>query len=95
MHPGDIKQLAQICTDQAKWSADNTRRGFYREFKKVVSQADVVIEVLDARDPLACRCVDIERYIRSVDVNKKIILVLNKVGACLMMYVRTIASKQG
>lgn len=43
--------------------------------------ADVVIQVLDARDPLACRCPEVERYIRSLDPNKKIILLINKIGA--------------
>jgi len=61
--------------------ADNSRRHFYKEFKKVVASADVVLQVLDARDPLGCRCADVERYIRSVNPGKKIILVLNKIGA--------------
>jgi nuclear GTP-binding protein len=60
--------------------ADNTRKSYYREFKKVVERSDVIMQVLDARDPLACRCEDVERYVRSVDPNKKIILILNKVG---------------
>lgn len=38
--------------------------------------------MLDARDPLACRCLDVERYIRSTSPNKRIILLLNKMGAC-------------
>ena len=37
-------------------------------------------QVLDARDPLACRCVDVERYIRQSNPNKRIILLLNKMG---------------
>lgn len=35
-------------------------------------------QVLDARDPLACRCPEVERYIRSVNPNKRVILLLNK-----------------
>jgi len=35
---------------------------------------------LDARDPLGCRCPDVESYIRSISPNKKIILLLNKMG---------------
>jgi ribosome biogenesis GTPase A len=37
-------------------------------------------QVLDARDPAACRCEDVERYIRSTSPNKRIILLLNKMG---------------
>jgi nuclear GTP-binding protein len=49
----------------------------------VVEASDVVIQVLDARDPAGCRCPDVERYVRSLDPNKKIILLLNKMGKCL------------
>ena len=61
--------------------ADGSRRAFYRDFVKVVQAADVVIEVLDARDPLSCRCVDVERFVRRAGATKKIILLLNKIGA--------------
>lgn len=37
-----------------------SRKAFYRELKKVIEAADVVIEVLDARDPMGCRSEDIE-----------------------------------
>ena len=42
--------------------------------------ADVVIEVLDARDPLGCRCKEVEKAILDSNANKKIILLLNKIG---------------
>ena len=47
---------------------------------KVVDAADVVIEVLDARDPLGCRCLDVERLVRKSGADKKVILLLNKIG---------------
>jgi len=37
------------------------------------------LEVLDARDPLGCRCRDIEAKILGMPGDKKIILVLNKI----------------
>ena len=62
--------------------ADSSRRAFYKEFMKVVDAADVVIEVLDARDPLSCRCLDVERLVRRSGADKKVILLLNKIGQC-------------
>lgn len=41
--------------------------------------ADVLIEVLDARDPMGCRCKNLERQFIAQDPSKKIILVLNKI----------------
>ena len=38
-------------------------QAYYHEFKKVVEAADVIIEVLDARDPMGCRCPDVENTI--------------------------------
>ena len=64
-------------------AADSTRRAFYKEFMKVVDAADVVIEVLDARDPLSCRCLDVERLVRRSGADKKVILLLNKIGESL------------
>jgi len=57
---------------------------FRRELFRVIEQCDVVIEVLDARDPLACRCHSIEQKIISMKSNvtsgnKKLILLLNKI----------------
>ena len=45
--------------------------------KKVVEASDVIIQVLDARDPMGCRSPEIEKEARSA--NKKVILLLNKI----------------
>lgn len=58
---------------------DNSKRAYYREFQKVVQNADVILEVLDARDPLGTRAPQIERMILDAGSNKRIILVLNKI----------------
>ncbi|KAF9433107.1 Guanine nucleotide-binding protein-like 3 [Entomortierella beljakovae] len=58
---------------------DNSRKAYYREFRKVLENADVILEVLDARDPLGCRTKQIERLIMNSGKDKRIILVLNKI----------------
>jgi nuclear GTP-binding protein len=58
---------------------DRSRRAFYKEFVKVVDAADVIIQVLDARDPLACRAPEVERFVRSRGADKRLVLLLNKI----------------
>ncbi|XP_068450453.1 guanine nucleotide-binding protein-like 3-like protein [Clinocottus analis] len=58
---------------------ENSRKAYYREFKKVVEASDVILEVLDARDPLGCRCPQVEQAVIQSGMNKKIVLVLNKI----------------
>jgi len=65
---------------QKKAQRDPTSRAYYKEFRKVVEQSDVLLEVIDARDPLGCRCYDVEKSVVSEFADKKnIVLVLNKV----------------
>jgi nuclear GTP-binding protein len=55
----------------------NSRRSYLRELRKVVDSADVVLQVLDARDPLGTRSVAIEEMVLGT-YGKKIVYVLNK-----------------
>lgn len=55
----------------------NSTSGFIRSLRNVIEKSDVLIEVLDARDPNGCRNLDIERRITAD--GKKLILLLNKV----------------
>ncbi|KAI7886335.1 P-loop containing nucleoside triphosphate hydrolase protein [Lichtheimia hyalospora FSU 10163] len=58
---------------------DNSRKAYFREFRKVLENADVVLEILDARDPLGTRTRHVERMIIDSGLNKKVILILNKI----------------
>ncbi|KAI1868560.1 uncharacterized protein JN550_006476 [Neoarthrinium moseri] len=50
----------------------------YNELYKVMDSSDVVIHVLDARDPLGTRCRSVEKYLREEAPHKHLIFVLNK-----------------
>jgi nuclear GTP-binding protein len=75
----DIK--AKLVSDQISQEhcIDNTRKFFFKELKKVVNDSDVILEVLDARDPLGCRCKQLEDLVLGGEGEKKLVLVLNKV----------------
>ncbi|KAG0460096.1 hypothetical protein HPP92_023224 [Vanilla planifolia] len=60
-------------------SHDHSERTFYKELVKVIEASDVILEVLDARDPLGSRCIDMENTIMKSDPNKRIVLLLNKI----------------
>ncbi|XP_003558915.1 guanine nucleotide-binding protein-like NSN1 isoform X1 [Brachypodium distachyon] len=58
---------------------DHSERAFYKELVKVIEASDVILEVLDARDPLGTRCIDMEKMVRKTDPTKRIVLLLNKI----------------
>uniref|UniRef100_A0A0R3RTU2 Nucleolar GTP-binding protein 2 n=1 Tax=Elaeophora elaphi TaxID=1147741 RepID=A0A0R3RTU2_9BILA len=49
------------------------------ELYKVIDSSDVVVEVVDGRDPMGTRCLHIEQFLRREKPHKHLILVLNKV----------------
>jgi nuclear GTP-binding protein len=55
------------------------KKAFMKEFNKILEMADIVIEVLDARDPISCRCREAEKLVAGMKGEKKLILVLNKI----------------
>lgn len=63
--------------EQAKSQGDASLKAFYRQFQQVVIDSDVVIEVLDARDPLGTRSSEAEDAVRQHS-DKKLLMVLNK-----------------
>ena len=59
--------------------APNNQRAFHKELATVLKSADVLLEVLDARDPMGCRCIALEDAVLAKCRGKRVVLVLNKV----------------
>ncbi|KAI9807899.1 MAG: hypothetical protein M1825_005205 [Sarcosagium campestre] len=62
---------------EAIFSKGQSKR-IWNELYKVIDSSDVVIHVLDARDPLGTRCRSVEKYIKEEAAHKHLIFVLNK-----------------
>ncbi|EGV65587.1 GTPase required for pre-60S ribosomal subunit nuclear export and maturation [Yamadazyma tenuis] len=62
---------------EAIFSKGQSKR-IWNELYKVIDSSDVVIHVLDARDPLGTRCESVEKYMKDECPHKHLIYVLNK-----------------
>ncbi|GLT24976.1 hypothetical protein SLA2020_001350 [Shorea laevis] len=91
---GDISKLADFAAEKEQHfeeenasdgftvigkNRDNSDRAFYKELVKVIEASDVILEVLDARDPLGTRCADMERMALKSGPDKRLVLLLNKI----------------
>jgi len=59
--------------------AKGTSRRIWGELYKVLDSSDVVIHVLDARDPMGTRCKPVVEFLKKEKAHKQLIYVLNKV----------------
>jgi large subunit GTPase 1 len=50
----------------------------WRQLWRVCERSDIVVQVVDARDPLFYRCLDLEAFVKEIDPAKKTMLLLNK-----------------
>ncbi|XP_063796699.1 guanine nucleotide-binding protein-like 3 [Pseudophryne corroboree] len=74
----EIKEKKELPKPKPKKTvARNSTRFLCSEANKVIAASDVVLEVLDARDPLGSRCLQAEQAVLQ-SPNKKLLLVLNK-----------------
>jgi nuclear GTP-binding protein len=70
---------AELDAKDAAGVSDSSKRAYFRELRKILELSDVLVEVLDARDPMGCRCQEVERMFLQQGPQRRIILVLNKV----------------
>lgn len=67
-------------TSTANIRKDSSRRAFDKVYKQVVESADVVVYVLDARDPEGTRSKGVEQMVMATDGgSKRMIFILNKI----------------
>jgi large subunit GTPase 1 len=50
----------------------------WRQLWRVIERSDLVVQIVDARNPLLFRCEDLERYVKEVDPKKRNLLLINK-----------------
>ncbi|KAI0275442.1 NUC091 domain-containing protein [Gloeopeniophorella convolvens] len=58
--------------------AKGTSRRIYGELYKVIDSSDVLLHILDARDPLGTLCESVLEYIKKEKAHKQVVLVINK-----------------
>ena len=69
---------ASLSTAKEPIFSKGQSKRIWNELYKVIDSSDVVIHVLDARDPLGTRCRSVEKYIRDEAPHKHLIFILNK-----------------
>jgi len=55
-----------------------TSRRIWQELYKVIDSSDIVVQVIDARDPMGTRCLHLEKKLRKEKGHKHLVLLLNK-----------------
>ena len=53
---------------------------FIKNWLKIIEASDVILEVLDVRDPIGTRCIDMELMVLRVGPEKHPVLIINKIG---------------
>lgn len=78
-HPDELYSIpVQRGRSEPIYSKGQSRR-IWGELYKVIDSSDVILHVLDARDPMGTRCRNVERHIREETPHKHLVYILNKV----------------
>ncbi|KAF7297775.1 Nucleolar GTP-binding protein 2 [Mycena kentingensis (nom. inval.)] len=82
---GTIERLASSVVEEPTHAdyhepiyAKGTSRRIYGELYKVIDSSDVILHVLDARDPLGTMCESVLEFIKKEKSHKQVVLVINK-----------------
>uniref|UniRef100_A0A3Q3R0J6 CP-type G domain-containing protein n=1 Tax=Monopterus albus TaxID=43700 RepID=A0A3Q3R0J6_MONAL len=73
------RELAQLEEEQKLILTPFERNlDFWRQLWRVIERSDVVVQIVDARNPLLFRCPDLESYVKEVSEDKINMLLVNK-----------------
>ncbi|XP_038571625.1 large subunit GTPase 1 homolog isoform X1 [Micropterus salmoides] len=73
------RKLAQLEEEQKLFLTPFERNlEFWRQLWRVIERSDVVVQIVDARNPLLFRCPDLELYVKEVSEHKVNMLLMNK-----------------
>ncbi|XP_070765209.1 large subunit GTPase 1 homolog [Enoplosus armatus] len=73
------RELAQLEEEQKLILTPFERNlEFWRQLWRVIERSDVVVQIVDARNPLLFRCPDLELYVKEVSEHKVNMLLVNK-----------------
>ncbi|XP_078420021.1 large subunit GTPase 1 homolog [Cetorhinus maximus] len=73
------RQLAQLEEDQNLILTPFERNlDFWRQLWRVIERSDIIVQIVDARNPLLFRCEDLECYVKEVQKDKDNMILLNK-----------------
>ncbi|KAF8644228.1 hypothetical protein AX16_008583 [Volvariella volvacea WC 439] len=80
-----IEPLASAVQEESTYAdynepiyAKGTSRRIYGELYKVIDSSDVILHILDARDPMGTLCESVLEYIKKEKAHKQVVLVINK-----------------
>ncbi|KAJ5543330.1 Nucleolar GTPase [Penicillium sp. DV-2018c] len=73
-----VEDLGLLTTSRESVFSKGQSKRIWNELYKVIDSSDVIIHVLDSRDPEGTRCRSVEKYIREEAPHKHLIFVLNK-----------------
>jgi len=73
----DVYEQSNVAPDPVL--AAGTSKRIWGELYKVIDSSDILLHVLDARDPIGTRCHSVEKYLAKEKRHKKVVYILNKV----------------
>jgi len=50
----------------------------WRQLWRVIERSEIVVQIVDARNPTLFRCTDLEKYVKEISKKKKNLLLINK-----------------